>query len=509
MDGERPEIAQEIRQVLRVLRRQAWIILLCVIVGGGVAYGLAARKKQVYQASAQLLIQAYSPDLALPNTPALFSDPTRARATAAQLITSSQVGRRVLAALHLSSVSASVSTSFSGDSDVISINVQDRSAQEAALLANAFAAQYVAFRRGTNAARFLAAATAIEAKLAREKVVLPPAHPKQGATRGLSPALLAHDQALGLLHDQARRLRLYAATQTGDAQIVQRAGVPGAQLPGHKVRDGLLGAGFGLLLGLALAFLREKLSDRITREDDLATIAPDLPVIGYIPSGRSRRWTAVIGEGFHNLSAGLGSIPSGGGGRSILVTSAMAEDGKSTTAVNLALALGERQESVLLVDADLRRPKVSDGSNLNAQTPGLSGILGGMQSFDDAVERATFEPTRGSADGPRIALNGELRLIPAGGPAARPQTLFNERSVERFVTGVRALAQNVIIDGPPLGLVADMLPVAKKVDGVLVVVRLDHTRPRPLKRLLKQLSNAGVKPIGLVVIGAETGEYYR
>jgi Mrp family chromosome partitioning ATPase len=71
------------------------------------------------------------------------------------------------------------------------------------------------------------------------------------------------------------------------------------------------------------------------------------------------------------------------------------------------------------------------------------------------------------------------------------------------------MAETVIIDGPPLGIVADMLPIAKMVDGVLVVVRLEHTRTRPLKRLLEQFATAGLTPVGLVVIGAETGADYR
>jgi Mrp family chromosome partitioning ATPase len=186
----------------------------------------------------------------------------------------------------------------------------------------------------------------------------------------------------------------------------------------------------------------------------------------------------------------------------------MAEDGKSTTAVNLALASRQRGQSVLLVDADLRRGTLHAKSSVDAQSPGLAGVLAGKQRASEAVQLATFEPTRGAARGPRVALSGELQLIPTGAPAERPQTLFTGRAVDGLLGDVRAMAETVIIDGPPLGIVADMLPVAATVDGVLIVVRLEHTRPRALTRLLEQLATVRVGAVGLVVVGAETGDYY-
>jgi Mrp family chromosome partitioning ATPase len=490
MSAASPDIGLQFRQALRVLRRQAWIILLCALVAAGVAYELAHRQSLKYEATAQLLIQTNSQDLALPNTPALFTDATRGRATALQLITSHEVARLVAQQLHPKSFDTQISATASGDSDVVSVTARAPTAVEAAQLANGYATEYIVFRREQMQARYLAEAQLLNQKLAAAKTA-------------------GHEQSLSVLRQQAVRLHLAADTQTGDAQLVQAASMPSHPVSRNEVRDGLLGGGFGLLLGLGLAFLRDKISDRVTREDELAELAPGVPVIGYVPSGRSRRWTDAIGEAFNNLSASLDPGNPTPARHTLLVTSAMAEDGKSTTAVNLALASRQRGQSVLLVDADLRRRQRPGSSSLNGQSPGLAAILTGQHRPGEAVQTATFEPTRGSGSGPRVALSGELQLIPHGGPADRPQRLFTPRALESLVRDVRVMADTVIIDGPPLGIVADMLPIAKIVDGVLVVVRLEHTRPRPLKRLLEQLATAGLTPVGLVVIGAETGEYYR
>jgi uncharacterized protein involved in exopolysaccharide biosynthesis len=97
MSFQRPDIAMEWRLALRVLRHQAWIIVLCILIAGGVAYWLAHSQSIKYEAAAGLLVHSYAQDLALPNEPALFTDPTRGRATAVQLITSPVVSRMVVA----------------------------------------------------------------------------------------------------------------------------------------------------------------------------------------------------------------------------------------------------------------------------------------------------------------------------------------------------------------------------------------------------------------------------
>jgi len=100
--------------------------------------------------------------------------------------------------------------------------------------------------------------------------------------------------------------------------------------------------------------------------------------------------------------------------------------------------------------------------------------------------------------------------VPAGPNPSNVQLLLNDRSLKELAEASRKRSETVIFDGPPVGSFADMLPLASEVDGVLVVVRLYHSRTDELKRLAGQLANASIEPIGVVVLGAAVGpsSYY-
>jgi Mrp family chromosome partitioning ATPase len=512
VDKERQEIAIGLRQALRIAVRQGWLVVLCAVVAGAVGYLIATSKDDRYEAHAQMLVQAYSPDLTLPDIPAAFNDPTRARATALQLTTIPEVARRVIVQLHLPlNHGAKVTTSADGDSDVITVKATAPNPVLAANVANAFAQQYIEYRRQTNAERYRQAADVISAKVdrlkrkaklrAEGKITAPKTAPTDRKAQ--------HRASLETLRAQIDRLHLLADTQTGGAQIVQRANPAVEPVDDHHWRDALLAALAGLVLGLVLVFFRERLRDHIDREDDLADIAPGIPVIGYVPPGRSRRSTGRVADGYHNLAAALMSLRPDGGPRTVLVTSAMAQDGKTSTALNIALDLAQRDANPLYVEADLRRPAVGKVAQLNGSSEGLRAVLAGTQTVEQCVASVQFDESRGRSGAPRVAIPGTLNVLAAGEGKGEPQTLIGDRSATALLSRSREHAGYVIVDGPPLGVVADVLPIARRVDAVFVVVRLGHTRARRLKRLLAQLANAHVAAAGLVVVGADTGEYYR
>jgi Mrp family chromosome partitioning ATPase len=103
-----------------------------------------------------------------------------------------------------------------------------------------------------------------------------------------------------------------------------------------------------------------------------------------------------------------------------------------------------------------------------------------------------------------------VSVLPAGRTSTAPQRLITESSARALLEQAREDDRYAVIDGPPLGLFGDMLPVARHVDGVIVVVRLYHTRRRGLRTLRRQLETAGVRPIGLVIVGtgADSANFY-
>jgi len=311
------------------------------------------------------------------------------------------------------------------------------------------------------------------------------------------------------LRAQSKQLPLLVSLQTGDAELVQPATTPGTAVRPNPARNVALGVIVGALLGLGLAVLRDRLDQRIKNEEEIAALLPGVPVIGLISDRRRGHASQLMtAEGFNTLQANLGMMGRGRPLQTLLVTSAKPREGKSTVALNLALAMRESGGSTLLLDADLRRPAVSERLNADRQS-GVSRILAGEGSIETSVQERKVNPSR-NGDGPSVALAGKVSLVAAGPPAPNVPLLVNERSLQSLMQETRTREECVIFDGPPVGTFADMLPLAKEVDGVIVVVRLYHSRGDEIKRLAAQLESAAIEPIGVVVLGAAIGpsSYY-
>jgi receptor protein-tyrosine kinase len=265
---------------------------------------------------------------------------------------------------------------------------------------------------------------------------------------------------------------------------------------------------FGLLLGLALAVLRDKLDRRVKNEEHIRELLPDVPIIGVIPKRRrGAKGQALVSEGFHNLQTNVGLVSPNGHARTLLITSASPGDGKSTVTANLALAMSAHGRSPIIIEADLRRPSLSAALGIEGEG-GVSRILTGDATMEGSLRRATVEPSK-NGQGPNLSMAGEISLVPAGPVPPNPQLLLNERRLETLLAQARTQGDTVIVDGPPIGLFSDMLPVAKRVDGVIVAIRLYHSRRDAIKRFLEQLDNVHVKPIGVVLlgVGVDTTDY--
>jgi receptor protein-tyrosine kinase len=188
------------------------------------------------------------------------------------------------------------------------------------------------------------------------------------------------------------------------------------------------------------------------------------------------------------------------------VTSALGEDGKTTTALNAALALGREGRNAVLVDGDLRRPRVTEMIGA-ARGDGFVKVLAGESDLAEATSAQTFRTDQGRSfrrgRKPLVTVQGDVAVLPSGRTSTAPQRLINEQSAQVLLDQAREEGRDTVIDGPPLGLFGDMLPLARRVDGVLIVVRLYHTTKRSVRSLVRQLDTAGVHPRGIVLIGTD------
>jgi tyrosine-protein kinase len=478
-DLERLDVATQLRDFGRVLREQWWLVLLCVVLSAAAAVAYAETRPRSYEASAKLLLQQDNLSGQIVGLAAPGVDPVRQAATDQQLVTSGAVASRVAERLHLTNFSAlsDVRASLAGDSNLITITVGNRDPQLAAKVANAFGAEYIAFRQQSERQRI---ADAVDAFARRVR----------SAPRAERAAL----------QSQLTRARLLKSVVPADVTFVQRAGVPAIEVGPKISRKLALGAIFGVLLGVGLALLRDRLDRRLKRVADVKSLFPGVPLLATIPRPRAGKGGATMTtEGFRTLQSNVDVLCPNGRPRSLLITSAGAGDGKSTTVLNLGLAMDEQRHRPLIVEADLRRATLSRGLGVD-RGPGLAGMLQGREGIDEAVTYASVSPA--SKRGLDVALTGKLAVVPAGRVPGAPRKLLSDKALGKFLLEAQGVGDTILIDGPPLGMFSDMLPLAKRVDAVIVAARLYHTRRDDLERFADQLAAAGVTPLGLVVLGS-------
>jgi receptor protein-tyrosine kinase len=497
VETDRSQLAAEVRGLLRLLRDQWWIVLLCLLVAGAVAAAYLTTRDTKWEAQSALLLVQDDPNVAIAPVGSQFIDPVRQRATDLELVTSPAVGSRVARRLNRKPrqpLPGTVQTSASGDSNIIRITAKSDKPLEAIGLANAFAVEYINFRRDSARARYSRALNDVQSRLSR-----------LGSVPGSSAEVAR-------LKAQARQLALLRSLKLGDAELVQRA-AGALELKRDRVRTIILALLFGLLLGLGLAVLRDRLDDRIKSDADLEAALPGVPFLESVPLKRnSKRSRAAMANSFHNIRVAVSSLNSGA--PSVVVTSAMPNDGKSTTALNLAGALGDESRPAMLVDADLRRPRITEMLSV-PKGNGVANILGGKGDLESAITPHRIQPPqngwrRRSGKGPLPVVSGFVAIVPAGRTSAAPQRLFTEEAAVRMLEQAREFGRPVIIDGPPLGQFSDMIPLARRADAVVVAARLYHTRARALRQLARQLQQAGITPLGVVLLGTrdEQEPYY-
>lgn len=173
------------------------------------------------------------------------------------------------------------------------------------------------------------------------------------------------------------------------------------------------------------------------------------------------------------------------GCKSFVVSSSMPGEGKSTIAVNTAIALSQTDARVLLIDTDLRRPKVNRFLGLHS-TPGLSNYLIGMNSIDEVLHKTPYP---------------NLTVFCAGSRVPNPSELLASAQMEMLLDQLKKKFDYIVIDSAPLNVVSDSYPIIKKTDGVLLVVYQNRSDYKELDRTLKSLEMVGGKVLGFVLNG--------
>ncbi|TFC33851.1 polysaccharide biosynthesis tyrosine autokinase [Cryobacterium sp. TMT2-14] len=271
----------------------------------------------------------------------------------------------------------------------------------------------------------------------------------------------------------------------------QEATVPTVPVSPNVPLNIALGALVGLAMGIGLAVLRETLDTRIRTERDVESVT-DVAILGGIvfdPKAGERPLIVHVdprsprAESFRTLRTNLQFLDVGRTDRSFVVTSSIESEGKSTTGANLAIALADSGLSVLLVDADLRRPKVHDYMGIDG-TVGLTDLLVGRAELKDIVQPWG---------------KGKLFVLPAGHVPPNPSELLGSARMVHFIGEFNRTFDVVIFDAPPLLPVTDAAILAQSVGGAIIVVASGRTHKNQLKAAISALENVGAPISGLVL----------
>ena len=514
----------DLRQYLTLLRRRkASLVLITLAVTAG-ALALSLMQPPTYQASAQVLreTQPVDPLAQQVNTPAQAS---RLLNNEIRELESTKVRQAVAKAYSgPESVSAVRGSVVASGADVIRVTGSGRNRLEVANLVNTYVDTYLRFRTEQQVAALLETGNAVRKKadelsqrlteltaplVALDAQISAASGPqradlqrrREAQADALAPQVDSIQSQLAFYRQQLDRVELSAGIrQSGNLRLLAAAAVPQEPVSPRPLRNAAMGLILGLLLGCGAAFARDYLDDTVRDKASLEeeTGMPTLGVIPRLPRHRGKTVEEVVtighqpsaaAEAYRTLRASVKFLSLEDDCRVFQITSATAADGKTLTAMNLAVALTQAGDRTVVVGCDLRRPRLDALANAH-QGPGLTSVLVGDAELHEAIERH-------EAVG--------LSILRTGPIPTDPSELLSSPRTAALIQALRGAYDVVILDCPPLLPVSDSLILAGYSDATLVVASEGKTSRRNLSRALELLRQVNAPVRGTVLNATKNG----
>lgn len=328
----------------------------------------------------------------------------------------------------------------------------------------------------------------------------------------------ANKQLYDGLLQRVKEAGVTAGLKSTNIRIIDPALKPLRPTKPNKPRNIALALIFGLVIGVAYAFVRERLDNTIKTPDELERVVP-FPALGFIPALKEEKARARlkggsngsngsngskgnngvcidlaplrdphsgIAESYRTLRTALLLSTSGQPPQVILVTSAQPQEGKTSTALNLAVSLAQRGGDILLLDGDLRMPRIARALQMDWPY-GLSNILTGSYPAEQVIFQS-----------PEIA---NLYVLPSGPTPPNPAELLGSESMARLLLALRQRFTHIVIDSPPILSITDATLLSVVVDGTIVVARGGMTTRESLRHATGILSKVNAKILGILLNG--------
>jgi len=428
-----------VREYLRILQRNWILIVLMMMVGAGSTAAYSLTQQPQYESTTKVYVSTQSSgtvaDLQQGNTFTQQAVKSYADLVSTPIVLDPVIDKYSLN-MDATELAQSVTATAPLDTVIISITAVDRSAKDSALLANAIGSS---------------------------------------------------------LTDVVDKLVPKSADGTAQVQIstVQRAEVPATPSSPNVPVNIVVGLVLGLLIGIGAAALREALDNKVRnpRDVELISTSPLLGSTTFDPKAAERPLVvrddprSPRAEAYRSLRTNLRFLEFGGEAKSLVITSSVASEGKSSTSSNLAIALADAGSSVCLVDADLRRPRLAKYLGLE-DAAGLTDILIGRADLEDVLQPWG---------------RGNMAVLPAGMQPPNPSELLGSAAMTALVQRLEQTFDVVIIDAPPLLPVTDAAILARSCGGAILVASAGKVHKNQLKTAMTKLDAVGARTFGVVM----------
>lgn len=502
-----------LRDYVRVIWRRKWVVIAFTVLGLGLALAYSHTRTPLYEATATLIYE--TPLNVLNPLSSSYTDITGRQIqldSVASVITSPEVTDMARERITTEDIAVdygltvapeeTAGSSTSTGSTVL-VTAVSAHAPTAAHVANAYAIAFTEYRKAQAQEQVRQASQAIQSQIdtfnTRES--------RQSAE-------------YYTLLQRAQDLQILEATVTGNFRVLIPARTPSAPFSPEPKRNGALGIAAGLVLGIGLALVLEQFDTRVRTRNEASAIV-GMPVIGDLRKLTSKALSEPLvvlkdpfglpAEAIRKLRSNLEFADVDGDLKSLVITSALQHEGKSLMICNLALSLAAAGRRVVLVDADLRRPKVHHFLGL-ANREGVSSVLSGRTNLCEAMRPYRLGPQSIEPAGPaasaRVAGSADLQVLTSGPLPPNPAEIIASRSFAAMIAELVLQADLVLVDSPAILAVGDTAAIARCVDGLVLLTDLTRAKRPVLEEAIRQIDQMPCRKMGLVVVSDAKGERY-
>ena len=516
--ADRDEKGRRFARFLATLRERWWVVLFTMIVVGGLAFAVSLLLEPRYSATAQIAYsardaQSASQALSVAGTPEVRHNISSDALTLQTSAFADRVSQAMGRAVSPGDLRSSIEIASDPQVDVIYAKAISSDQYQVADIANAFADEFVKTRQEELKGLLESAQDFV-----------------QGLIDSLTPEEETSEHGLEL-KQQRDTLAMLLSSDITDYKVLERAATPTSAYFPRPFLNLLYGLGAGLVLGLLLALLLSSLDRRIKDPSTLERVM-DLPVLGTMPMtsrgkrGRPSSSNPAVGfrkgneallESLRMLRSNLKVLGFGDTKRSVLITSTVPGEGKSTLAVNLALSMALSGDRVILVDADLRNPTIDRYLDI----PNVEGLGDVLMDKDvawsekiQAVDLGPFVDPRMSSAKRTMDNEGAVSkflCLTSGTLPGNPTEVLESTAMIGLLGELQGISDYVILDGPPMLLASDSLVLAQSVDAVILASTLGRETAAEANQVRQLFARAEIAALGLVICGGKPqsrGGYY-